>query len=187
MNPNNLAPDDSHNPVIEQPQVPQANVTSNTIAPAEAAVSSFPQPPVAQVLSSLQSNKIWSKSIPKTNKIFLIAAAALLLIVDLPLLISDRTGMLIMFFILMLIAFAVLLVFSRLELYVFKKKFSGSKSKYDHVLFGLIIARDLLLFLNFIPYVQLLGIFAFVMLGLPILISYTVLVSLRSSSSTSLA
>ena len=57
----------------------------------------------------------------------------------------------------MLIVFGIFAVFFCLENYVFSKKFSDTKSALDPWISGIIVVRNLVFLLNFIPFIQILG------------------------------
>jgi hypothetical protein len=61
------------------------------------------------------------------------------------------------FWIEMIVVFGVFLFFYYLENHVFKKRFSESHSQFDGWILALIVVRNIVFLLNFIPFIQILG------------------------------
>ena len=112
--------------------------------------------PMAQASVPLKALSIWNKGIPRTNWTFMIIS--LLLVFGLDLFILFASGFSLMpFWIAMLVVFGIFAVFFCLENYVFSKKFSDTKSALDPWISGIIVVRNLVFLLNFIPFIQILG------------------------------
>ena len=104
---------------------------------------------------SHEENKIWAKGIPITNKVFMVIS--LLLVFGLDLLIIVSNPSLFMFWAIMIGVLAVFSVFFFLENYFFRNKFLHNKSPLDGWLYVIILARNIIFILNFIPIIQLFG------------------------------
>lgn len=112
--------------------------------------------PPAQSLVPQKTLSVWSKGILRTNRTFMVIS--LLLVFGLDLFILFSSGFSLMpFWIEMLIVFGIFTVFFCLENYVFSKKFSDTKSALDPWISGIIVLRNLIFLLNFIPVIQILG------------------------------
>lgn len=146
-----------------------------------------PTPPVAQPVTTptenstsvttTSTNNIWTKVIPSTNKIFMVLSVLLVFGLDLMILISSPG--LLNFWIEMLVVFGVFIIFFRLENYLFKSKFANTKSALDPWVVLLVIVRNFVIFLNFIPLIQILGEIIGFFLIIPYLIVYSILISRR--------
>lgn len=101
------------------------------------------------------STSLWAKGIPRTNKVFMIIS--LLLVFGLDLFIAISSPDLRSFWYMMLGVFAVFIVFFCLENFVFRKKFANTTSSLDKWISMIIVIRNLIFLLNFIPFIQLLG------------------------------
>jgi|SRR3989344_1102790 len=119
----------------------------------------------------------WTKSIAKTNKVFMIISLILVFGVDLLILISSPS--LASFWYMMLGVLAVFAVFFYLENFVFSKKFAGTTARVDKGIGIVVVLRNLLFILNFIPFIQLLGLAAIVYGGWLLGIIYIVLIISR--------
>ena len=129
--------------------------------------TSVPQPP----------RSLWNKTIPITNLVFFLISAALIFILDLSILINspDLAG----FWYMMLFVFGIFVIFFVLENFTFRKKFANSTQPVDAGIVTLIVIRNIIFVLNFIPFIQLLGLAAIVFIGWIILIIYIVLIIRR--------
>lgn len=101
------------------------------------------------------STSLWAKGIPRTNKVFMIIS--LVLVFGLDLFIAISSPDLRSFWYMMLAVFAVFAVFFCLENFVFRKKFANTTSFLDKWISMIIVIRNLIFLLNFIPFIQLLG------------------------------
>lgn len=108
-------------------------------------------------------NSIWAKGIPRTNKVFMIISLLLVFGLDLTIILSDRS--LIEFWYMMLGVLAVFAVFFYLENFIFRKKFANSISNLDKGIVTVVSIRNLIFLLNFIPFIQLLGLAAIMYVG----------------------
>ena len=124
-------------------------------------ISTSPIPIASSVLLNMStpsignSTSLWAKGIPKTNKVFMIISLLLVFGLDLFIAISspDLKG----FWYMMLAVFAVFAVFFCLENFVFSKKFANTTFSIDKWISFVVVIRNLLFILNFIPFIQLLG------------------------------
>lgn len=101
------------------------------------------------------STSLWAKGIPRTNKVFMIISLVLVFGLDLFIVISSPG--LRSFWYMMLGVFAMFAVFFCLENFVFRKKFANTTSSLDEWILMIIVIRNLIFLLNFIPFIQLLG------------------------------
>ena len=123
---------------------------------------------------------IWSKFIPRANMVFLVISAIFVFGIDLMILISSPN--LIGFWIEMLIVFGVFILFMYIENFKLSKRFASTKSRLDFYIGALVVIRNLAIFLNFIPYIQILGMLILVFAGVPYLIGYLLLLRFRSKA-----
>lgn len=130
------------------------------------------------VLPSTPINKIWTKGIPTINLTFIIISALLVFGLDLMILISQFN--LLPFWIEMLVAFGLFVVFFGFENYLFRNKFANTKSALDPWIVILIIVRNCVFILNFIPLIQLIGAGIGGIAIAPYVIIYGILISMRS-------
>jgi hypothetical protein len=110
---------------------------------------------IATSVSNLQPKSLWAKAIPRTNWAFMVTS--LLLVFGLDLLILLVSPSLWPFWAEMLTVLGVFVIFFCLENFLFKKKFSGTKSHLDPWISTIISVRNIIFLLNFIPFIQLLG------------------------------
>jgi len=94
------------------------------------------------------------------NLVFFLISAALIFILDLSILISSPD--LAPFWYMMLLVFGIFEIFFILENFTFRKKFANSTQPVDTGIMTLIVIRDIIFVLNFIPFIQLLGMTALV-------------------------
>lgn len=106
-------------------------------------------------LSDNLVKSIWNKGIPRTNSTFMVIS--LVLVFGLDLFIAITSPDLRSFWYMMLAVFAVFAVFFCLENFVFRKKFANTTSSLDKWISMIIVIRNLIFLLNFIPFIQLLG------------------------------
>lgn len=111
------------------------------------------------MINSMQSastgSTTWTKGIPRINKVFMILSILLVFGFDLFVIISYPD--LISFWYIMLGVLAAFALFYALENFVLRKKFAGTTSALDKWIRLIIILRNLIFLLNFIPVIQLLG------------------------------
>jgi len=125
-----------------------------------------------------KQNSIWTKIIPRTNMVFMIIS--LLLVFGLDLLIIISSPSLRPFWYMMLAVMGVFLVFFFLENFFFSKKFANSKSALDPWISVIIVVRNLIFLLNFIPLIQLLGLMLLPYVFAPVcLVLYIILIICR--------
>jgi len=123
-------------------------------------------------------NKIWTKYIPWSNRVFMVLSLALFLLLDLYILFDNPS--LLMFWLAMLVVMIIFLIIYRYENVRLKKQFSNSKSKLDPWLLTLVAIRNIVFVLNFIPYIQIIGGVALIFGIVPYLIVYFILIKSRS-------
>ncbi len=99
---------------------------------------------------------IWGKGIPRINRIFMVISLILVLGLDLAILFVSGF-LLLPFWIVMLVVLGVFAVFFYLENYVFSKRFANTKSALDPWISAIIVARNVIFVLNFVPLIQILG------------------------------
>lgn len=124
-------------------------------------------------------NFIWGKYIPLINKISLILYLVPLFTVDLYIVIR-MPGLFVLWFV-MFIVLGIFLFFYRLENTKYRNRFT-TFSSYDKYIFVLIILRNILFLLNFIPYIQIFGFIGLVSVGAIIVVIYLILIGLRNQS-----
>jgi hypothetical protein len=126
----------------------------------------------------------WSKTIPVINYIFFGLSLALILGVDVPIVVqsSELSG----FLMVMFVVLAVFAIFLVLENFVFSKKFASTHSGIDVGLNILIVIRNVIFLLNFIPLIQLLGLVGIFYVGWLILILYIIFIIYRFGHSTAI-
>src|SRR3989344_1875320 len=128
--------------------------------------ANIPPPSSIQPSSPIQSvpvsngkisnqNTIWTKGIPRTNMVFMVIS--LLLVFGLDLLIIISSPSLSPFWFIMLGVLAVFAIFFYLENFVFRRKFANTTSVLDKWISIIIVLRNIVFILNFIPVIQLLG------------------------------
>ena len=125
---------------------------------------------------------IWSVIIPRINKIFLILSLLFVFGIDLIILISSSFSLLV-FWIEMLLAFGLFLFFFYIENNIFSKKFAATKTPLDSLICVAIVIRNIVIFLNFIPFIQLLGMAIGRSAGIPYVVIYVLLIWLRYNRS----
>jgi len=159
-----------------------AAVTPTPSAPGAGLYTPSQPAAVTQTMVVGKSTSLWAKSIPRTNKGFMGIALVLVFGLDLVILISSGFSLM-PFWIEMLTVLGVFVFFLLLENYVLSKKFSNTRSALDQWILGLIVARNLIFLLNFIPLIQLLGMMLNIYAAAPFFIVYTILVFYRSKQS----
>src|SRR3989344_4101071 len=138
---------------------------------------SFPVTASNNPSSVIIENKIWLKVIPRTNTGFMVVSLLLVFGLDLVILLASPD--LAPFFIAMVVVLGIFGIFYYIENRIFKKKLETTLSKKDKWISLLIILRNLVFLLNFIPYIQILGGLALIFGGIPYLIIYFFLLRYR--------
>lgn len=122
-------------------------------------MTQIPTQPSAATQSEKESlptqNSIWTNGIPTTNKAFMISSLLLVFCIDLFIIIAVPE--LAAFWYIMLGILAMFAVFYCLENFVFSKRFANTTSSLDKWISMVIVIRNLIFILNFIPLIQLLG------------------------------
>ena len=98
---------------------------------------------------------MWAKSIPRTNNDFMVIFLVLVFGLD-PLVVIAYPGLTSLWYV-MLGVLAAFAVFYCLENFVFRKRFANTTSFLDKWIFPIIVIRNVIFLLNFIPVMQLLG------------------------------
>lgn len=129
-------------------------------------------------LSLGEENTTWSKGIPRTNIGFLVVSLLLVFGLDLTILVSSPE--LAPFYFEMLAVFVIFGVFFYSENRILNKRFAHSRSTLDAWITTLVVIRNIVFVLNFIPLIQIGGAIALVVGGIPYLIVYSILISKRS-------
>jgi hypothetical protein len=129
-------------------------------------------------LAAGTQNATWSKTIPRTNKAFM--GISLLLVFGLDLFILISSPELFMFWAAMVAVLVVFGIFFYCENYVLAKRYLTSQSNLDRWISFLVIVRNVVFILSFIPLVQILGGMLLVTGGIPYLIIYLILVVKRT-------
>lgn len=142
-------------------------------------VGSIPQTPVPSGSSVEAKTSIWAKGIPRTNYGFMVVSLLLVFGLDLFVIISSPD--LKEFWYVMLIVLAVFTCFLCIENFVFSKRLASTKSGLDKWISMVIVIRNLIFLLNFIPFIQLLGLAAIFFGGWIILLAYIILMVSRFS------
>lgn len=123
-------------------------------------------------------NTTWSKGIPRINTGFMMVSLLLVFGLDLVILINEPD--LFPFYAAMLAVLGIFSVFLYRENRVLNKRFASSSSTLDKWLVTLVVIRDIVFVLNFIPFIQILGGAALVFGGIPYLAVYFILLSKRA-------
>lgn len=98
----------------------------------------------------------WEKRIPRINKVFMVISLVLVFGLDLLILISSPS--LAPYWYMMLGVLAIFVIFFCLENFVFRKKFANTTSSLDKWITTIVVIRNIVFLLNFIPLIQLLGV-----------------------------
>lgn len=121
-------------------------------------------------------SSLWTSKIPRINMISFVIYVILLLFVDLSIVITSPS--LLEYFYMMLFVFGTFMVFFILENALLCRKFTDYQD-IDYVILVLIVVRNLIYLLNFIPLIQLVGILIAYTFGIVIVILYITLIVLR--------
>lgn len=150
-----------------QPETPTYIPQNPTVA------EQMPIQPTSDMM--LKKNKVWTKVVPITNYVTIGICLGFLLIIDLRMLLDmpDLAG----FFFLMLMAFAVLCVFTVAEYFVGRAFRYISPSRLDSVISLIVTLRSVIVVLNVIPFIQLLGLLADILI-VPILVIVEIIIVL---------
>ncbi len=133
-------------------------------------------------------NKYWSSYVILTNKIFMGVSLIIMFGINVYILATDALGLgddALFFYGIM---FVPLILFAGFYLYENKNlsaRFMGSQSNIDPWILALILIRNGVFVLNFIPFIQIMGGIALIMGGVPYLIVYFLLLYMRKKSVTS--
>ena len=127
-------------------------------------------------LQESRENSKWAKFIPGTNRNTLMGALALFIFVDTPILFAAPD--LAAFWFEMLAVLVVFYGFYCYENYT-ARHFKLSESKLDVWVESLVSLRNMVVILNFIPFIQILGIACIIFGGVPFLVAYAALIYFR--------
>lgn len=134
----------------------------------------------------LAENKYWSKWIPGTNKIFMLLSLLVMFVIHPFIIVTDfldiGTETALVFYGIMLIPLIIFGIFYRYENNKLSNRFRNTRSGTDPWLLILIIIRNIVFGLNFVPFIQLFGISALVLGIIPYLLIYYFLVRARNKS-----
>jgi hypothetical protein len=121
------------------------------------AMATNPQANIPVATSTVTQSKsiIWTKSIPVFNTIFMVISVLLVFGLDLFILIQSPA--LVGFWVEMLIVFAIFAIFYCFENFVLRKRFANTRSSLDIWLMFIIVGRNIIFVLNFIPLIQIFG------------------------------
>lgn len=160
--------------------IDEAFITTGKVSQAPKTPFSMSSPaiPSNNPSSVIVENKIWSKGIPRTNIGFLVISLLLVFGLDLTILVSGPE--LAPFYIAMLVVLGIFGFFYYRENRVLNKRFANSSSTLDKWIVTLVVIRNIVFVLNFIPFIQIGGAIALVFGGIPYLIAYFILLSKRS-------
>lgn len=111
--------------------------------------------PTAQAVAPAKAASLWAKAIPRTNWTSMVLSLLLVFGLDLFIIITDHS--LRSYWYIMLGVFAAFAVFFCLENFVFRNRFAGTTSALDKWIYSIIILRNSVFLLNFIPFIQILG------------------------------
>ncbi len=129
-----------------------------------------------------EKSTVWTKVIPRTNMVSMVISLILVFTIDFA--IGHPGSDLAMFWYIMLGVLSVFIFFFFLENYVLAKKFENTASNLDSSLAGLIMLRNFIFILNFIPFIQLLGLMLIVPFGIGLVVVYPILIHLRNKGTT---
>lgn len=140
-------------------------------APAPATLPSVP-------VAIMSKNVIWTKRIPYLNRISAVISVLLVFTLDLYIVTNERS--LREFWYMMLGVLGIFTVFYFLENVVFRHFLTNTAStSLDKWMMGIVMYRNFVFVLNTIPYVQLAGLAALYITGIPFLILYSIVIALR--------
>ncbi len=127
-------------------------------------------------------NKIWSKIIPFMNKWTMIISLILIFTVDFYVIVESPEF--IMFWAIMFAVLGVFFIFYKLEKNKYIPKFRQQRqSRLDKWIASFVFVRNIIFILNFIPFIQLLGLATLFWGGLPMLIFYIIVIKMRNNES----
>lgn len=139
-------------PTEQVQDIQTALIAPNSIESPGALV--VPAPGVSEVVPTF--NPVWAKNINIANGICIVTALFMLGFADFPLAISSWSA-LSGFFMLMLIAFGVLIAAALFEFVISRALRSCPKNGKDTFMLVLVCLRNGIIFLNVIPFIQLIG------------------------------
>lgn len=125
---------------------------------------------MSSITNAGNSMNPWIRRIPIINTTFM--ATSLVLVFGLDLLIAVSSPELRPFWYAMLIVFGVFSFFLYLENFVLRKKFTNNIPTIDNWITFVIVVRNIIFFLNFIPLIQILGMLIVVYVGWAVLLLY---------------
>lgn len=134
----------------------------------------------------VKDNKYWSKWIPGTNKIFMLLSLLVMFVVYPFIIVTDALGIgtetALFFYGIMFIPLIIFGSFYLHENHKLSTQFGSTRSGTDPWLLILIVIRNIVFGLNFIPFIQVIGAVALVRGFIPYLLIYYFLVRARNKS-----
>ncbi len=134
----------------------------------------------------VRDNKYWSKWIPVTNKIFMLLSLLVMFVVHPFIIVTDALGIgtetALFFYGIMFIPLVIFGIFYRYENNKLSNQFGSTRSGTDLWLLILIVIRNIVFGLNFVPFIQIIGAGALVLGIIPYLLIYYFLVRSRNKS-----
>ncbi len=135
--------------------------------------------------SYLYENKYWSTWIPSINKLFMLLSLVVMFLIHPFILVTDALGLgeiALIFYGIMFFPLAIFVGFYLYENKKLKARFANTQSKTDPWFLILIIIRNIVFGLNFIPFIQIIGAGALGLGIIPYLLIYYFLVRARNKS-----
>jgi len=134
----------------------------------------------------VKDNKYWSKWIPGTNKIFMLLSLLVMFVVHPFIIVTDALGIgtenALSFYSIMFIPLIIFGSFYRYENNKLSNQFGSTMSGTDQWLLILIVIRNIVFGLNFVPFIQIIGAGVLVLGITPYLLIYNSLVRARNKS-----
>jgi hypothetical protein len=134
----------------------------------------------------VRDNKYWSKWIPGTNKIFMLFSFLVMFVVNPFIIVTDAleigTGTALFFYGIMFIPLVIFGIFYRYENNKLSNQFGNTRSGTDPLFLILVVIRNIVFGLNFVPIIQITGAGALVFGIIPYLLIYIFLVRFRNKS-----
>lgn len=152
--------------------------TLSDVEAALGAASPVSKPVPAPSAPDTGGNRHWVRRIPNVNRVTGVVMALLIFTLDLGIVRNDRSLM--EFWYLMLGVLGIFAVFYILENFVFRSILAGSPAtNLDTWMTSIVSIRDFVFVLNAIPFIQLIGLGILYVAGIPLIIIYIVVMSIR--------
>lgn len=134
----------------------------------------------------VRDNKYWSKWIPGTNKLFMLLSLLVMFVVHPFIIVTDALGIgtetALFFYGVMFIPLVIFGIFYRYENNKLSNQFGSTRSGTDPWFLILIVIRNIVFGLNFVPFIQIIGAGALVLGIIPYLLIYYFLFRARNKS-----